>query len=744
MRKTLAYLLSLLTLFTIGLAILHPSYKILADWLGPLLGSHIYTMFTFIYLILANPFRYTTVAITWIIVGLLIGIISGKKLGASITALFTWLTTLPLLAASIAGIYLNLESIGISNKEVTEIISIIPTIPSQLTFNKLFQIPIFSDIFFQLIETIPRIEETTDPSAILMELASPHLVSIAAKPVLIITSAILGAAISSTLIKTIRNTIPDRKNAMGALIILIITLSLVPFSTCLNLEDGVYTEVIGGYTDERGRAIISQLLVGNQLEIVPMDTDETQGLVASLVLTQKIYDPSILYTLSIENITNYVHLRNLIPNTFAVNLYLGENTDSIQEKSNQVINYIEQDLDLQFKEVIALPLRNDGELNTALPTMTAVFYYSQNNIEEASENLLKDFTENGGFTRFIEETINPESHLDIEVYARGFIHAEPFEGIIPVTDIPQNYTDEYNTLIESRYNFLAGVQITENALDPQGSSYLFDISSTLGVESTPNYSTNSDGSFIITARSNKTGITEPLDPTTHIKTSLPENSMELMILSTLIQELGAVEIETGTPQPLDTQITVPEAKIPEVTTTKTSQRDNDETTVTITVTNNHYDTIKNLKLIDSFPKKYRILTSGTNTVTETTLAPEETLTHSYTIKPTKPGKYTDTPAVLSYELDEETILTYSNTLESIENTPNPITMLADNYRASSSILNMVTNEKGVILTYAIVAFITLVAIIDIYKYMRKRSNDEPEEVKGPPSLKPEGNPEDLQ
>ena len=722
MRKTLAYFLSIIILFTLGLVILHPSFLALADWLGPLLGSHIYTVFMLIYLLLADPLRYLAVTITWIIVGLLIGVISGKKLGASITALLVWLTTLPILAASFAGIYFNLDARGIFSQESLEALKLIPIIPEQLNFNSLFQIPIFSDLVFQIVKLFSTMSETSNPQAILIDLVTPQLISVVAKPLLLIASAIVGAIISKTIFGSIGKILPNRKTAIALLIIGLISIPVAPASATLNLNDGIYAEIIGGYVEEQGRAIIGELLLGNQIENIPMDTPEAEDLIASIVFTQKIYDPSILYTLPIEGIRDYLHFRNLSPSTFAVNVYLGDDTETIKAKSNQVISTIEQNLGIQFREIFTMPMPNEGGPEAVFPTMTAALYYSQNTIDETTTNIIQGFKESGGFADFIDEKIKAGSPLDIELYATGFVLIEPFKAMLPLPSVPPEFQEEYNALIESRMSFLAGIQLARNAVEPMGNNYSFDLRDTLSVQSIPSYSPDSDGSFIIMARSNMTGISDPMDPTVHIRTSIPEDSMELTFLTYFLQEMGVIDIKGGLPTILDTQLILSEIILPEVTVTKTSQSTTDGSIeITVSANNNGDQTINDLILLDPFPEKYGILASGANEATWLSLNPGQSISLSYTLDPEKPGSYTDTPAILTYTIDDIHASTSSNTLQSIEKSPNPISMLMDNYQATTALLDMASNGNGQILTLALSAVILLVAVVDVFRFLRQRS-----------------------
>ena len=158
MRKTAAYVVSIVFLFFAGLAILHPSYQAIASWISPLTGGFIYTVFIVFTLLIADPINYTTVGFVWVIAGLLIGLISQKKLGSSIVAFFTWLSMIPTLGIAAFGIYLNLEARGVFTIDsVEQILRTIPNVPAQLNFNSLFEIPIISELLFELIDITRQI-----------------------------------------------------------------------------------------------------------------------------------------------------------------------------------------------------------------------------------------------------------------------------------------------------------------------------------------------------------------------------------------------------------------------------------------------------------------------------------------------------------------------------------------------------------------------------------------------------------
>jgi hypothetical protein len=165
-----------------------------------------------------------------VFLGLLIGVIAGKKLGAVITALLVWITSIPLLAASVAGIYFSLESRGIFTDEIFELVSLVPVIPEQLTIESFLQIIIFSDLALQLVEILPTMSENTDPMRLIFQLGIPYLVAVAAKPVIIIVCAVIGAAVSSLVFCSLENILPSRSKTMAVLFIGLILFQSAPIA----------------------------------------------------------------------------------------------------------------------------------------------------------------------------------------------------------------------------------------------------------------------------------------------------------------------------------------------------------------------------------------------------------------------------------------------------------------------------------------------------------------------------------
>lgn len=717
MRKLISYFITLGFLSIIGFTILHPSFRILSDWLGPLMGSHIYTMFTFFYLLFGNPIKYPSILLTWLILGVLVGVISNKKIGSIITVLAVWFTTIAILAGSITGIYYTLEAKGVFEKDSAEILTIIPTVPEQLTFNKLLQTPVFGNLLLKFLQIVPTLNDTDNPLKIMFELLNPYILFLFSKPLIIILGALLGATLAPKLYPFIENVRANRKILTSILITIFLIYQPIHTLSALNVNDGIYTELIGGYIEEQGRAILGQLILGNQIDTVQVNQPEAEGLIASIMLTQKISDPMILYSFSNQNLMNYIHLMNVLPSTLAVNIYLGTELEVNREKSSHIISDVEQRLKLEFHEIITIPITNENDAESTLPEMTLVLYYSNSDITESTENILFGFEDEKGFTGILKNKFETE-FLDIELYARGFFIVEPFKEMLPIPQVPLMYQTEYNELVNSKFSFIAGVQLVNNGLE-QDSNY-FNLRRLMGVNTIPEYASISDGSFIIMSRSNETGIENYLDPTVHIKTSIPENSIDLIFLTYFLQNLGVIEFESGSPTDSDARLYIPEIVQPKTIITKSSQMiSEDELEVTLTVTNNENKVIKNAMIKDNYARKYS-QTLGKSFSSWASIDPGESTRYTYSVNIKNPGVYTDSPAILTYFVDGRNYTTCSNTVQNIEKIPYSVNMLYYVYHSLNSLANFISNGRGYLLTLTIVLFTLSVVTLDIYRYVRKK------------------------
>jgi len=818
MRKTAAYIFSLIFLFITGLAILHPSYQAISAWLSPITGGFIYTIFIVFTLLIANPFKYITVGLVWVLTGIIIGLISQKKLGSSIVAFLTWISMIPTLAVAAFGVYTNLEAYGVFTLDsVDEILMAIPNVPSHLNFNSLFEIPIISELAIELMEIIPNLGENSDPMQVMLAIAMPHATAFVMKPVLIIVSAIIGAVIGKIIFSRISlDILPSRKvvaivliglvssqavylpatkgqlpeldeqtlemlaalgvdpeeldiealEEMGISIEILEAIAEVGIEDIsldsltemgidteiaiaiimgigggmnntegigpgleipINTDDGIYLELMGGYVENQGWAATGEVLIGSDIETVSPTTSYVHDLAASVILTQKISNPSVLYTVPVEGIESYVQFVGIAPEIVAVNLYVGEDINAATAKSDQLIDEYETMYGVQFERITAMQetFYQDEGSTMEIPPFIVCVYYSLNSIDDLKENMLSGFESKGGVASSFQEILEGENR-DIELYVFGQVTPSYLEAFIPLSEEMAMFQELVDAVFAETFHFAVGAQLINEAIEP-GNGDTFDITYALGINS-PRFSLDTDIGVIALARPNST---DP-EPSIKLATNIDQSSTEFMFLYMYLNTIMPMDISGGmVPDSSDLQISIPDYSAPEVTLEKSSQTSGGVETVTVTITNDGTSTVIGLELTDLFPEKYGVLESGSNTATWTRLSPGESVSTSYVVNYENPGMYTNMPAVLNYEEGGEPRTAVSNILPASSKDPSGLSLLSANYQATFDVIGMLTG-KGDLFRMIPLAFIVLIAAVDLFKMYRNRSKPAEE-----PSMDPE-------
>ncbi|MCK5671218.1 DUF11 domain-containing protein, partial [Candidatus Bathyarchaeota archaeon] len=180
----------------------------------------------------------------------------------------------------------------------------------------------------------------------------------------------------------------------------------------------------------------------------------------------------------------------------------------------------------------------------------------------------------------------------------------------------------------------------------------------------------------------------------------------------------------------------PGIKLPEVSLVKTVQHDGDSSTYTVTAINNGATAIENVELRDTFATKYGVLESGTNVASWGRINPGESVSITYTTTISKPGVYTEIPALMTWDGEVIQSVAASNILETRSKNPNAFSMLANTYGVIKEIGDLVLDGKGNMLDTVLIGFILLIAIIDVLRYFMGRSKPGPEAPEAPSAPEP--------
>ncbi len=358
-------------------------------------------------------------------------------------------------------------------------------------------------------------------------------------------------------------------------------------------------------------------------------------------------------------------------------------------------------------------------------------------MQNTVQNLLTGFENEGGFTDSLQEKLNTEP-LDAEIYLVGQMNPTYFETILPIPEGNEILDNLINDLLSETYHFILGLQTKKDAIS--SNEGYFDLEKTLGI-GTPNFADQSDLSLLLVAGPNNT---QP-EPNAKASTNLPQDSMELMFVNMYLKMLGDLDIQGGTvPNVQNLRVNLPNSISPTIEVKKESHSISNGASVTLTITNEGDTTATNLAISDIYPEKYGILHSGSNKHTWANLLPGKNVSLNYEVEYSNPGVYTDIPAILSYSIGETTITTTSNTLLAGNKSPSAITLLSENYKSTIGLVDELTG-KGELFQMVPLVFISLIAVVDVFKIYRNRAN--PDETSSEESFldepqEPEDNPED--
>ena len=340
-------------------------------------------------------------------------------------------------------------------------------------------------------------------------------------------------------------------------------------------------------------------------------------------------------------------------------------------------------------------------------------YYSVNTLDEIIENVLTGFESKEGIASSFQEIIEGERR-DIELYILGQITPSYLEAYMPLPEEMALFQDLIDALFAETFHFSVGAQIIEEAVDP-GNGNIFDLTHALDI-SAPRFSSDCDIGAMAVLRPNKTDTM----PFIKLAVNIDQFTTEFMLLYMYLNTITQMNISGGMiPTSEDLQITLPDYSTPSVDIEKTCQTSRGMEMVTVTITNNGLSNITDLELNDPFPEKYGVLSSGSTRASWIRLRPRESISISYEVQYVSPGTYTNMPAVLKYREDGKPCIAVSNIPPATSKNPNGLTLLAENYKATIGIINLLTG-RGDLFGLIPLAIFAVIAAVDAFKIFKNR------------------------
>jgi len=755
LRKIAAFVLCMLLVLTLGFTFIHPAFLMLANWLGPVLGTSLLTAFSMLYLLLGDPLKFVALTALWGGVALLGGIIIRRRVGAVLTMLLIFAMLIPVLAVSVydtAMIVSDLtETIGEGNP-----MDFLPPLPTGLTLAHLYEAPLIGSLMEAAIGMFQAGRPPSDIQRLFYTMLTPILIGVTEKLVIIVFASLIGVEIGKMIEPSLRPTSESIRASLGGkprasteemttlkenlgtlgIILIIITSSLLADPYALAEGDGgFYSENIMGFADSRGRGYVGDLFIesGTQLEGVA-----TEGLLAGVILSQEGVTEVLLGLMGMD-MEGLESFANMIPPTVMVTVYIDVPPEIAGQRSEAVSQAFSSAYGVDLHQIMALepptPIGDEIEL----PPISIVLYQSTGDLRDLSEIYLDQFLDNGGLAELIEEAsangrlvpgATPDS-ADGSVLLSGFVNVDLLLEYMP-EEVMENITAFIPKEISGLLGFAGGVSYWDRGVESEELG--LDLLGLLGVEEV-GFSDDSDMSLILLAAPNGTDIGgETGAPNVKITTSLPLDDPKTEFIYEMLTDLGLLTLTAPgeSIDPSSFQISVSGVTLPlniEVSKSVSPQVASPDDVVKVTVTVNNHDTeaMEDVTLDDSSALQgYSLstrLVSGTTSEHWSEIGPGQSRSMSYTVELGQGGVYSLYPANVAYTHEEVGFSEASDWAEVSVAQPSAFAMgigsIFNTGETLAEILDMATGGNGGIVLMGATAIVVLILAVLEFLNFRK-------------------------
>ena len=686
MRKIVAFVLCMVIVTTAGFTVVHPAFVYIADWLGPVLGSSLLTVFSVLYLVLGDPIQSIAITVLWGAVAFLCGMLVRRRLGAVLTMFLVFILMLPVLAINVFDVAMAFGPI-IESFEGPNPMAVLPPLPEGLSLPHLYETPILGPV----IETVLGAMQTggqLDPRMLLFGVATTLIMNVVVKIVIIIVTALAGVEVGrllepsfTPLSESVRASLGGRPRSPGTvdtlkevlptafIIILIASTALLSMPLASSAEDDYYGENLFGYADESGRAFVGDLFVESGAPVEGFD--DVNDLLAGLIVSHEGVRELLGEVLGEEEGLDSV--ANLLPETLMVAVYLDVPAETAGPQSEGLADAFSEAYGVDLTQFMAFSPPLPGEEEMEFPEVSIVVYQSGAGFGDLASSYLDHLTDRGGLVDTLTEAVSngrlipgaTEESSDGGVIFSGFINFNPL-----LEYMPEEFLDNVTQFIPLDYSsFLGlsgGVSFWDNGVDSVGEGKGLDLLGLLGAEEAPSFSDDSELSLVVLASPNGTDVGgEPSAPNVKITTSLEEGDPQLETIYTALELLGLLNLaepgEALSPESFEIEVTgvVLPLKV-QVTRAVTPVDPQPGRTVEVTVTVKNLDTeaMAEVRLDDS---EALSVYSGSATVVsgETSeiwrhIGPGREESITYTVRLDERGVYSFAPAYVEYStVDKE-------------------------------------------------------------------------------------------
>lgn len=373
MRKIVGWFVGVFLAFALGYTLLPKGFSLMIAWLGPVFGTSLHILLAMIYLLFADPFKETTLAVIWGAVGLVTGLVVRKRIAGLLTGIQVYPTMLVFVGLAGFRMFKIFESMNIT---LANVLLAFPPTPKGATLTSILTAPLVSDIFAKVQAT-----PLTSPGQI-VPLATNLvttliLPNIAKNLIIVAVLALVGGEIGYRIenlnrrrIEGLRLKWSGRSAQAGSIspagaikalgLVMIVSLLLVNANIARvaatsaplgQAPPDYFIEALAGEVSPEGHAFIT-VFFGDTLKMtIPVNPSSSAftGAMAMLLVSQEnsalimestmsslqpiVQDPTL--RLILAEIARY---QNLMPPTFLITAYIDVSGDVAQQRAAEAAN----------------------------------------------------------------------------------------------------------------------------------------------------------------------------------------------------------------------------------------------------------------------------------------------------------------------------------------------------------------------------------------------------------------------
>jgi len=712
LRKSASFLICFFLLMCFGYLSLHPSFLLVGDWLGPILGSSIYTLLTVVFLLFGDPLSFVAIAVVWGLVAFLGGMIIRRRLGATLMMLLLFLSLIPVLVVSSFGIFQKLQEAGVMNPGLNPL-EMLPPIPRGFTLANVLEAPIIGKIARTLMDMMINAQQE-NTGDIVGSILQPLMIDFALKPVIIVVAALIGVEVGRRLEKPLAPRSESMRLRLGGkplqppatpvtamtklksgLLLCMLLFSGLSYGihSAISVGNGTYLENLGGVVDGNGRAYIGDLFIdsGASLPGLGAGSQGSQGLIVSLLISHDGMVDMLSKSGVLPEDVDVGSFTNLLPPTFAVMVYAGVPKPDAESRANTFSSAFSSAYGVSLQKLAAFGMTQSFN-DTAQVPFTIILYQSPSTFSDVAGIYMNQYVGHGGFADLVDKAsrngrLIPYANLDSadgSLIFTGMVDITPLSEFLPFGEIPENYTDIVTPLLEGPVGVSGGFSYFNHGYTKVGGKDMLDLLSLLGAEKTPSFSPDAASSLMILMAPNSTDTGGP-DEGANVKitTTLPLGQAEYDLIYDILSMFGQVhlgrpgeqlggqsfqvEIE-GVALPLNVRVT--KNVSPETTSP------NGVVQVTVTVKNDDSKAMTDVLVddgmtISDYPTSASVV-SGSTSMTVGSVAPGESKSLTYGVRLGEAGAYTLKPASLTYSYAGKVFEDNSNQPEARVERPNAL------------------------------------------------------------------------